>query len=79
MIGLRIRDIRKSRKLSQQALAERLNVSYQQIQKYETGKNRVSAVRLLECAIVLDVSVFAFYEPLYRQIAASQIVPISKA
>lgn len=41
-IGAHIREFRKANRLSQSKLAEKLNVTFQQVQKYENGKNRVS-------------------------------------
>lgn len=47
---------------TQQQLAERVGIKFQQIQKYETGMNRVSASRLWDIANVLDVPVSFFFE-----------------
>ena len=49
-VGARIRLLRKVRGLSQQALAEAAGVTFQQIQKYERGANRVSASMLTRIA-----------------------------
>lgn len=54
LIGERIRDGRKAKMMSQTDLAEKLGVSWQQVQKYERGVNRVSAARLWEIADVLE-------------------------
>jgi transcriptional regulator with XRE-family HTH domain len=48
--------------LSQAALGEKLGVSFQQIQKYESGVNRVSAARLFEICSVLKVSLASMFE-----------------
>jgi len=56
-VGARIRLLRKVRGLSQQALAEAAGVTFQQIQKYERGANRVSASMLARIAKALDVPV----------------------
>ena len=53
-VGARIRLLRKLRGLSQQALAEAAGVTFQQIQKYERGANRVSASMLARIAGALD-------------------------
>ena len=53
-LGLAIRLRRHARGLSQSALGEAIGVSFQQIQKYERGANRVSFSRLLEIAHALD-------------------------
>ena len=52
-IGLRIRERRRKVGLSQQALAEKVGVTFQQVQKYERGTNRVSFSRLVEIADTL--------------------------
>ena len=56
-IGARIRTRRKQLGLSQSDLAERLGVSFQQVQKYERGANRVAASTLLAAAQALDVTI----------------------
>ena len=53
-VGARIRLLRKVRGLSQQALAEAAGVTFQQIQKYERGSNRVSASMLSRIARTLQ-------------------------
>ena len=60
-IGLRIRTLRLERGLSQAELGELLGVSFQQVQKYEKGVNRVSAGRLHRVAEALQVPVTFFY------------------
>jgi transcriptional regulator with XRE-family HTH domain len=61
-VGERIRLRRTELGLTQEQLAAALEVSYQQIQKYETGANRVSAGRILEIARKLGVDVGYFFE-----------------
>ncbi|WP_395670341.1 helix-turn-helix domain-containing protein [Phenylobacterium sp.] len=56
-VGARIRLLRKVRGMSQQALAEAAGVTFQQIQKYERGANRVSASMLSRIAAALDAPV----------------------
>ena len=56
-VGARIRLLRKLRGLSQQALAEAAGATFQQIQKYERGANRVSASMLSRIAAALDTPV----------------------
>ncbi|WP_375657076.1 helix-turn-helix domain-containing protein [Bartonella sp. CM120XJJH] len=63
-IGKKIRHRRISMGLSQKELGNHLGVSFQQIQKYEKGSNRVSAGCLLEIAKKLDVPVNFFYADL---------------
>jgi transcriptional regulator with XRE-family HTH domain len=62
MLGARIRILRVDRGISQSALAERIGVSFLQVQKYERGLNRVGATRLARIASVLDVSVAEFFQ-----------------
>ena len=50
--------------MTQQQLAESVGIKFQQIQKYETGANRVSASRLWDIADALDVEVSFFFEGL---------------
>ncbi len=56
-VGTRIRLTRKMRNISQQALAEAIGVSFQQVQKYERGANRVSASMLVRIADTLEVDI----------------------
>ena len=63
-VGARIRLRRKLLGLSQQQLAERLGLTFQQVQKYERGVNRVSASKLSETAQVLEAPVMHFFEGL---------------
>lgn len=61
-IGQRIRYFRKQRNMTQIELAERINVSYQQVQKYENGQTRITLERLLTIAESLGVPVTSFLE-----------------
>ena len=63
-VGARIRERRTAMGLTQENLASALEISYQQVQKYEAGTNRVSAGRLYEISRKLDVDVSYFYEEL---------------
>jgi DNA-binding XRE family transcriptional regulator len=60
-IGQQIRVQRLALKISQYRLADHLGVSYQQLQKIETGKNRVSAARLILISEYFGVSPMDFY------------------
>jgi transcriptional regulator with XRE-family HTH domain len=66
-VGQRIRTFRKDAKLSQSALADQIGVTFQQLQKYEKGTNRVGAGRLMLIARALDVPITAFFEGLARR------------
>lgn len=56
-LGKRLRTLRNASSLSQERLADLLGVSFQQLQKYETGKNRMPAAHIVTAARILDVSV----------------------
>jgi len=62
-VGARLGLRRSSLGLSQSALAQQLGISFQQVQKYETGQNRISASRLHRAATVLGASVETFFPP----------------
>jgi transcriptional regulator with XRE-family HTH domain len=61
-MGKRIRLRRVEQRISQTDLGEKLGVSFQQVQKYEKGANRVGASRLQQIATALDVPVAFFYD-----------------
>ncbi|MCH2163966.1 MAG: helix-turn-helix domain-containing protein [Marinovum sp.] len=63
-VGKRIRHRRWLVGMTQQQLAEHVGIKFQQIQKYETGANRVSASRLWDIAEALDVQVSFFFDGL---------------
>ena len=63
-VGKRIRHRRWMNGTTQQQLAEAVGIKFQQIQKYETGMNRVSASRLWDIAHVLGVPVSFFFDGL---------------
>lgn len=60
-VGNRLRLGRKMLNVSQEKLAENLGVTFQQVQKYENGTNRISASRLHQAARILDVPVSFFF------------------
>ncbi|MDD9726215.1 helix-turn-helix transcriptional regulator [Roseovarius sp. SK2] len=66
-VGKRIRHRRWLVGMTQQQLAESVGIKFQQIQKYETGANRVSASRLWDIADALDVEVSFFFEGLDQE------------
>lgn len=68
-VGRRIRMRRSMMGISQEKLAEALGLTFQQIQKYEHGLNRVSASRLYHIAALLDVPTSYFYEELAESAA----------
>ncbi len=66
-VGKRIRHRRWMNGTTQQQLAEAVGIKFQQIQKYETGMNRVSASRLWDIAKVLNVEISFFFEGMTAQ------------
>ena len=66
-IGRRIRAVREYCGLSQSALGERIGVTFQQVQKYERGANRVSGSMLYEIAGALGITVSTVYEGLPKR------------
>jgi transcriptional regulator with XRE-family HTH domain len=61
-IGKRVRLARQAVKMSSQALAKQLGVTFQQVQKYEKGKNRIAAAMLWEIALILGHEICWFIE-----------------
>ncbi len=70
-VGKRIRHRRWMNGTTQQQLAEKVGIKFQQIQKYETGMNRVSASRLWDIAHALGVPVSFFFDGME---SATQVV-----
>lgn len=65
-VGKRIRERRLEIGMSQETLADLLGVTFQQVQKYEKGVNRVAAGRLWELSLALDLRISAFFESASR-------------
>jgi transcriptional regulator with XRE-family HTH domain len=63
-VGKKLRENRRLLNMSQQDVSELLGISYQQIQKYESGVNRISAGRLYILARIMQIPVQKFYEGL---------------
>ncbi len=61
-VGGRLRSRRSLMRMSQQKLADAVGITFQQIQKYERGTNRVSASRLWQFSKILDTSISYFFE-----------------
>lgn len=66
-VGKRIRQRRWLIGMTQQQLGEKVGIKFQQIQKYETGANRVSASRLWDIAEALDVPMTFFFDGLAHE------------
>ena len=71
-VGKRIRHRRWMTGTTQQQLAESVGIKFQQIQKYETGMNRVSASRLWDIAHALGVTITFFFEGMEGESAAPE-------
>lgn len=63
-VGKKLKQLRSLRGMTQTDVANGLNISFQQVQKYELGRNRISASRLFELAQILDVAPSYFFEGL---------------
>jgi len=61
-IGNRIRLARTAMQMSQTELGASMDITFQQIQKYESGANRISAARLFKLSQILQVSITYFFE-----------------
>jgi len=61
-VGARLRMRRLTLEMSRTKVGEALDISYQQVQKYENGTNRISASRLQQLANLLDVTAAYFFE-----------------
>jgi transcriptional regulator with XRE-family HTH domain len=72
-VGRRVRTYRLQKGLSQEKLAEQLGLTFQQVQKYEKGTNRIGAGRLQRIAEILGVPVIDFFEPTKGKSASNEI------
>jgi transcriptional regulator with XRE-family HTH domain len=68
-VGQRVRQRRTLLGMSQEKLGEALNLTFQQIQKYERGANRVGSSRLFQMARVLDVPIAYFFDEMPGDVA----------
>lgn len=74
-VGAMIRARRLAIGMSQEQLAQAIGTSFQQVQKYERGANRISASKLLAVARKLDAKVSAFFEGLDESGEAQSVLP----
>ena len=70
-VGKRMRQRREMQGLPQKELARRLGISFQQVQKYERGANRIGCSRLFDLSRVLDVDIGYFFEDMPSDVANS--------
>ncbi len=71
-VGQRIRDRRNERGLSQTEVAKALDVTFQQVQKYERGTNRVAASRLFDLSRILEVQIQYFFDGLENKMRITE-------
>ena len=77
-VGARLRDQRLKMKITQTALADEIGVTFQQVQKYENGKNRISSSRLVQIANVLNVDPTFFFLGIPNQKLTGKKLPSPK-
>jgi transcriptional regulator with XRE-family HTH domain len=75
-VGSRVRLLRKARGMSQEDLAKGLGLTFQQVQKYERGFNRISASKLFAIGHVLGAGIPFFFEGLSQPEAADGADPL---
>ena len=81
-VGQRVRQRRTLLGMSQEKLAEAIGLTFQQVQKYERGANRVGSSRLFDLARVLDVPISYFFEDMEANVAAkspSRLMGVSES
>lgn len=81
ILGERVRAQRLAAGMSQEELAEILGITFQQVQKYEKGVNRIAASRLYDIAQALDLPVCDFFEGLgggKKSMAESEYAELSR-
>ncbi len=70
-VGARVRQRRVPLGMTQTTLGDALGLTFQQVQKYEKGANRISASKLFKLSQVLDVPIEYFFEDMPPEVAAS--------
>ncbi len=71
-VGRRVRSRRKLLGISQEQLGKAINLTFQQVQKYENGANRIGASRLFELSKVLDVPVLFFFDDMPPEVSGER-------
>ncbi len=74
-IGEKIKRRRKELRISQEELAERIGVTYQQVQRYENGMNRLNVENIQIIANTLNVPVSYFFEDVRKDVVAEESTP----
>lgn len=72
-VGQRLKLVRKHSKKSQSKLGDAVGLTFQQIQKYEKGANRIGASRLFEFSQIFDVPISYFFDDIPPEIAGERI------
>lgn len=75
-VGRRLRDRRTLLGLSQSALADSVGLTFQQIQKYERGANKISASRLYQFSCLLDVDIDYFFGTVMSNDDCDELLPV---
>ena len=76
-LGARVRFARIEKRISQGALGEQLGISFQQVQKYELGKDRISASQLMNIARILDKDISFFFEDISADGTSSEGIDLA--
>lgn len=74
-VGQKVRKARKAMDMSQTELGNLLGVSFQQVQKYEKGSNRIGSGRLWEISRVLRVPIDYFFDGIDEEVSSDTSVP----
>ncbi len=77
-VGARLRARRTLLGLSQTALGDAMGMSFQQLQKYESGSNRISASRLYDVSKLLDIDIGYFFDEMDRAIESESPARLSQ-
>lgn len=75
-VGNRVRELRIRAGITQQTLAKEIGVSFQQVQKYEKGANRMGASRLVQVAGILKIPVATLFQDIDSR--GAQIAPLDR-
>jgi transcriptional regulator with XRE-family HTH domain len=74
-VGSRVRLRRMLMGISQEKLGQKIGLTFQQVQKYERGANRISAGRLFDLSLVLDVPISFFFDDLPAEAEKAALMP----
>ena len=77
-VGARVRARRKQFGMSQSKLGEALNLTFQQVQKYEKGTNRIGSSRLYQLSKVLDVPISYFFDDMPAEISEKRATGLAE-